>query len=36
MIVKEIGEEGMDWINLARDMYKWRAVVNMVVILGAP
>jgi hypothetical protein len=30
MHVKEIVREGMDWIDLAQDRDKWRAVVNAV------
>jgi hypothetical protein len=26
----EVGYEGMDWINLAQDRDRWRAVVNTV------
>jgi len=28
--LKEMGWEGMDWINLVQDMDKWRAVVKTV------
>jgi hypothetical protein len=24
----EIGSDGLDWIGLAQDRYKWRALVN--------
>jgi len=27
---KEIGREGVEWIDLNQDRYKWRAVVNTV------
>jgi hypothetical protein len=27
---------GMDWIELAQDMERWRAVVNAVMNLGVP
>jgi hypothetical protein len=27
-------EEGVDWINLAHDTDRWRAVVNAVMNLG--
>jgi hypothetical protein len=27
---------GMDWIDLAEDMYQWRALVNMVLNLQVP
>ena len=30
MDVKEIGWEGVDWIDLAQDRDKWQAVVNTV------
>ena len=29
MGLKEIGWVGMDWINLAQDMDKWRVVLNL-------
>jgi len=29
MGLKEIGWDGMDWINLAQDMDKWRVVLNL-------
>jgi hypothetical protein len=28
MNLREIGLVGVDWIKLAQDMYRWRAVVN--------
>jgi hypothetical protein len=28
--LRERGWDGMDWINLAQDRDKWRALVNMV------
>jgi hypothetical protein len=28
--VKEVGCEGMDWIDLAKDRDRWRALVNAV------
>jgi hypothetical protein len=34
--LKEIGWDGMDWIDLAQDRDQWRAVVNMVMKLRAP
>jgi hypothetical protein len=34
--LREIGWDGMDWINLAEDMNQWRAVVNTVMNLLAP
>jgi len=32
--IKEIGWEGMEWIDLAQDTGKWRAVVNTVMNFG--
>jgi hypothetical protein len=32
----EIGVSVMDWIGLAQDRYRWRAVVNSVMNLGVP
>jgi hypothetical protein len=29
-VLKEIGWENVNWINLAQDMYKWFTPVNMV------
>jgi hypothetical protein len=34
--VREIGWDGMDWIDLAQDRDKWRALVNMVITLRVP
>jgi hypothetical protein len=31
--LREIGCDGMDWIELARDRDQWRAVVNTVMNL---
>jgi hypothetical protein len=36
MDLKEVGREGMDWIELAKDRDRWRALVNTVMNLGAP
>jgi hypothetical protein len=33
MDLKEIGWEGMDWINLAQDRDQWRSLVNAVMNL---
>jgi hypothetical protein len=35
-ILREIGWDGMDWINLAEDSDRWRALVNMVMNLRVP
>jgi hypothetical protein len=32
----ETGWGGMDWIDLARDRYHWRALVNMGMNLQVP
>jgi hypothetical protein len=34
--VREIGWNGMDWIDLAQNRNQWRAVVNMVMNLRVP
>jgi hypothetical protein len=34
--LREIGWDGMDWINLAQDRDQWRAVVNMLMNLWVP
>jgi hypothetical protein len=34
--LSEIGLSVVDWIGLAQDMYKWRALVNSVMNLGVP
>jgi hypothetical protein len=36
MYLKEIGWDGMDWIDLAEDRDQWRALVNAVMNLQAP
>jgi hypothetical protein len=36
MDLGEIRVDGMDWIDLAQDRYKWRALVNMVMNLRVP
>jgi hypothetical protein len=32
--LREIGWDGMDWIDLAQDRDKWSALVNMVMTFG--
>jgi hypothetical protein len=34
--VREIGWDGMDWIDLAQDRDQWSALVNMVMNLRVP
>jgi hypothetical protein len=34
--LREIGWDGMDWINLAQDREQWRALVNTVMNLRVP
>jgi hypothetical protein len=34
--LREIGLVGMDWIDLAQDRDKWRALVNTVMNLRVP
>jgi hypothetical protein len=36
MDLLEIGVNVVDWIGLAQDRYRWRALVNSVMILGVP
>jgi hypothetical protein len=36
MDLKEVGCGGMDWIDLAQDMDRWRALLNAVMNLLAP
>jgi hypothetical protein len=36
MDLREIGWDGMDWIDLAQDMDQWRALVNTVMYLWVP
>jgi hypothetical protein len=36
MDLLEIGWGGVDWIDLAQDRDKWRALVNVVMNLRAP
>jgi hypothetical protein len=34
--LREIGWDGMDWIDLAQDRDQWRALVNTVMSLRVP
>ena len=34
--LREVGCEGMDWIDLAQDRDSWRALLNAVMILQFP
>jgi hypothetical protein len=36
MDIREIGWDGMNWIDLAKDRDHWRALVNMVMNLQVP
>jgi hypothetical protein len=36
MDLREIGWDGMDWIDLAQDRDQWRALVNAVMDLQVP
>jgi hypothetical protein len=36
MDLREIGRDGMDWIDLAQDRDNWRALVNMAMNLRVP
>jgi hypothetical protein len=36
MELREIGWDGMDWIDLAQDRDQWRALVNMVTNFRVP
>ena len=36
MVLREVGREGMDWIDLAEDWVWLRALVNAVISLRVP
>jgi hypothetical protein len=36
MDLLEIGLNVVDWIGLAQDRYRWRALVNAVMTVGVP
>jgi hypothetical protein len=36
MDLRDIGWDGMDWIDLAQDRHQWRALVNTVMNLWVP
>jgi hypothetical protein len=36
MYLREIGWDGMDWIDLAQNMDQWRVLVNTVMNLRVP
>jgi hypothetical protein len=36
MDLKEIGWDGVDWIDMDQDRYQWRALVNKVLNFRVP
>jgi hypothetical protein len=36
MDIREIGYDGMDWVDVAQDKNQWMAFVNMVMNLRVP
>jgi hypothetical protein len=36
MDLREIGWDGVDWIDMAQDRYKWTDLVNTVLNLRVP
>jgi hypothetical protein len=36
MDLREIGSDGVDWVDLAQDRDNWRALVNTVMKLRVP
>jgi hypothetical protein len=36
MDLREVGWDGMDWIDMTQDMGQWRALVNAVLNLRVP
>jgi hypothetical protein len=36
MDLGEVGWDDVDWIGLAKDRYRWRALVNFVLNLRVP
>jgi hypothetical protein len=34
--LQEVGCEGMDWIDVAQDRFRWRGLVTAVMSIGVP